>query len=397
MEIIRTEITELIPDDRNGNKGTERGSKMLQASITRCGAGRSVLIDRNGKLIGGNKTQQAAIAAGVKSVVVVRTDGTELVAVQRTDLDLDNDPEARELAWADNRVQEISYDPDIERLLEDIDKGIDLSAYYDDGEINAMMEAIGREVEKEEGEREGGDGEDSEDINSRCEFGQIWQLGRHRLMCGDSTDEKMVERLIGDQKIDIIWSDAPYGIDLLKGKAHKLGKSKVYQPIAGDGNKDVAKEAFKLFRKYSKATQFWWGANHFCEVLPDSSCWIIWDKQDGKSVTYADCELCWTNMTSPARIFKHIWDGFRRDSEQGEERIHVNQKPIELCNFCFTEYCKDKNVIFDPFCGSGISIMSAEELNKTVLAIEILPENCELAIRRWEKIGGEEAVLVSEC
>jgi hypothetical protein len=100
-------IVDLIPDSKNANKGTKRGQRAIQDSLERYGAGRSILIDKHGQIIAGNKTAANAVAAGIDEVVVIPTDGTKIIAVQRTDLDL-NDPRAKELAIADNRAAELA-------------------------------------------------------------------------------------------------------------------------------------------------------------------------------------------------------------------------------------------------------------------------------------------------
>jgi hypothetical protein len=117
----------LQPDRRNANRGTARGRALLEDSLRRYGAGRSILADKHGNVIAGNKTLETAADLGLP-VRVVETDGTELVVVQRRDLDLDADPRARELAYADNRVAELDLDWDVTQLLEDRDNGIDLAA-----------------------------------------------------------------------------------------------------------------------------------------------------------------------------------------------------------------------------------------------------------------------------
>lgn len=110
-------IKELVPDDKNANKGTEKGRKALDKSLHKYGAGRSILIDKNNRIIAGNKTAEQAEVVGIDDVVIVETDGTKLVAVKRTDLDLDSDDgKARELAVYDNRVGELDLDWDIDAL-----------------------------------------------------------------------------------------------------------------------------------------------------------------------------------------------------------------------------------------------------------------------------------------
>lgn len=143
-KIIEGKIADLIPDDRNANLGTERGRYMIERSLSKSKAGRSILVDKNGKIIAGNKTTEAAFEMGIEDAVFIQTDGTKLVVHQRIDLDLDNDPEARELAIADNRTSEISYNPDPEILLE-IGQEIDLSDYYTQGEMDDLLKKMNKD------------------------------------------------------------------------------------------------------------------------------------------------------------------------------------------------------------------------------------------------------------
>ena len=129
MPIKKIKITELVPDDKNLNRGTERGKELIETSVGRFGAGRSVLIDKNNRIIAGNKTQEAAIAKGIKDVIVVETDGTQLVAVKRNDVDLDT-KDGREMALADNATVKVDLEWDTEQM-EAIseDFGIDMEAW----------------------------------------------------------------------------------------------------------------------------------------------------------------------------------------------------------------------------------------------------------------------------
>ena len=133
-------IADLVPDARNANRGTERGTGLIETSLRNYGAGRSVLADRNGVLIAGNKTIEGAASAGLQKVRVVQTDGTEVVVVQRTDLDLQTDKAARELAIIDNRAGQVSLEWDadeLDRLAGDYD--IDLKSLgITEGELEDM-------------------------------------------------------------------------------------------------------------------------------------------------------------------------------------------------------------------------------------------------------------------
>jgi hypothetical protein len=130
------------PDAKNANKGTERGRYMVEASLRETGAGRSILLDKDGRIIAGNKTFEAASDIGLP-VRIVQTDGSELVAVQRTDLDLDDDTgTARKMAYYDNRAAQVGLDWSAEQLFEDLAVGLDLSAMFRQDELDALIATI---------------------------------------------------------------------------------------------------------------------------------------------------------------------------------------------------------------------------------------------------------------
>jgi hypothetical protein len=137
MKTIRT-VADLTPDPHNANKGTKRGLDLLERSLERNGAGRSIVVDRNGVVIAGNKTLETAAEMGL-GIVVVKTRGTDLVVVQREDLDMaSEDPRARELALADNRTSEMSLDWDANVLLNHM-PGVNVGGYFFDSELAPML------------------------------------------------------------------------------------------------------------------------------------------------------------------------------------------------------------------------------------------------------------------
>jgi hypothetical protein len=163
-------LSDLIPDDRNANRGTERGSGFIETSLRSYGAGRSVLADKHGRLIAGNKTVEGCVNAGLDRIRVIQTDGTELVVVQRTDLDMQTDKAARELAIADNRAGQISLEWDrtaLESLSADF--GIDLNDVgFAEGELDKLAKGDAVEVEDDEVPSRGA---------SRANFGNLATTG----------------------------------------------------------------------------------------------------------------------------------------------------------------------------------------------------------------------------
>lgn len=138
-DIKRIKASELTPDPHNANKGTERGRYALEASLRQYGAGRSIVVDKHGRIIAGNKTLETASDVGLDDVIVVQTDGKQIVAVQRMDLDLAQDEQARMLAYADNRVGELDLDFDAEVIAADLAAGLPLNELWQDFELADIM------------------------------------------------------------------------------------------------------------------------------------------------------------------------------------------------------------------------------------------------------------------
>ena len=401
-KITETDVSKLIPDPNNARKRTLLSASVIRKSLEQFGAARSIVIDENDVIRAGNGTYEEAGQLGIEKVLVVEADGNTIVAVKRRGL---TEEQWKQYAIADNTASDFStWDYEI---LEELASEVDLSEFFPDDKLNELLESLGKgegfgnAEPKEEDEEEVAELLDKVDeIESRVKLGEIWQLGRHRISCGDSTIEGNVRALLGDRFDDVgmVFADVPYGINVVSKDGSLGGNTKgKYQQILGDETKDVAYNSFKLCNKLFKDNVLiFWGANHYASVVTDSSCWIIWDKQDGKSVDFADCELAWTNISQPARVFKHIWDGFRRDSERGEMRVHPTQKPVALCEWCFEKYGNDNDLIFDPFLGSAPSIIAAEKMegDRTVYGFELSPAYCEVILRRFESLTGEVAKLV---
>lgn len=186
-KIKETTIDQLVPDDKNLNKGTEYGKALLDKSFSKFGAGRSILIDKNNRIIAGNKASESFGESGGEKVVVVETEGDVLVAVKRTDIDLDS-KEGRELALADNATQKADLEWDTDKL-EEVAAEWDINA----GDWGVESDWSGTPKEATEDEFD----EEKDVIEVRCKRGDIWQLGDHRLMCGDSIDLEEVKKLMG--------------------------------------------------------------------------------------------------------------------------------------------------------------------------------------------------------
>jgi len=168
-------IAQLVLDEKNANKGTKRGRELLEESLEKYGAGRSIVLDRHNRIIAGNKTVEAAVAVGMKSIAVIETDGSSLMAVQRGDLDLKKDKKARELAIADNCVGELDleWNPEVLASLD-----VDLRQFWNENELNALLKDFrSNELSAPEPKID-----QAAELQKKwkTERGQIWEIGEHR-------------------------------------------------------------------------------------------------------------------------------------------------------------------------------------------------------------------------
>lgn len=225
--------------------------------------------------------------------------------------------------------------------------------------------------------------------------GDLFELGGHRLLCGDATSREDVARVLAGAKPDAGYFDPPYGI-AYSGKGRR-GKARPndFGEIAGDLDTTAARAAFALVQELAPPppVQVWWGANYYCGTLPAQRAWIVWDKQIVGD-TYSAAELAWTTATGRTRMFRHQWHGMIKASERGEARVHPTQKPIALAVWALDDL-KAGRVVLDTFAGSGSSLLACESSSRTCCALELSPVFVEVIVRRWEAFTGQTARLES--
>ena len=204
-------LSDLTSDPHNANRGTARGREALADSLRAYGAGRAVLVDRHGVVIAGNKTVEQAKAQGL-GLRVIESDGSELIAVRRSDLDLASDARAQALAVVDNRVSELGLEWD-EAMLRDLDEaGVDLSTFWTDEEFAALVATPTTGQTDENAVLAPGP--------TAFRRGHLIALGRHRLLCGDATASADVARVLAGETPRLLVSDPPYGVDYTPAWRH---------------------------------------------------------------------------------------------------------------------------------------------------------------------------------
>lgn len=329
--------------------------------------------DTDGKLVvlGGNMRLKAAKECGLKQLpVIIADDWTE---EQKAQFLIKDNVGFGEWNW-----DELQSDWDVAQLE---DWGLDIPAAF----------KVEPEVEEDDfAVPDGG-------IETDIVLGDLFEIGEHRLLCGDSTDSDAVARMMDGQKADMVFTDPPYGIKVVQGK--KVGgdkafgnvngsnvvKAKEYSEIIGDDTTDTARSFYNTCISLGMENFIIWGGNYFTDFLSPSMCWIIWDKEN--TGNFADVEMAWTSFEKGAKLYKWQWNGMIRKGDkniEGKTRVHPTQKPVGLFGDIFNDFKFD--TCFDGFLGSGSTMVASHQLKRKCYGMELDPKYCQVIIDRMRKL-----------
>jgi DNA modification methylase len=366
MELIKKKVSELIPYINNSRTHSEEQITQLISSIKEFGFTNPILLAPDNSIIAGHGRLQAVKRLGHEEVPCIIVQGLTKTQIKA-------------LIIADNQLA-LNAGWDLEKLsveiegLKDEDFNIDILGFEDD----FIKDLLNKENE----------GLTDEDAvpeileNPKTKVGDLWILGNHRLLCESSTSIDAVNKLMNGTYPDLIHTDPPYGMNAVS-KSGVLSKN-YKTDILGDNNADIAKESFKLiYSLYPESKQIWWGANYYCSVLPDSECWLVWDKDNGQS-DQTDCELAWANFRSVVRQFTQ--------SSEKKNRVHPTQKPVSLMEWIIKRFKIDSKTLADFFGGSGSTLIAGEKHNLQTFIMELDPKYCDVIIQRWQQYTGKEAI-----
>ena len=304
-----------------------------------------VFTDVDGKycVLGGNMRLKALNELKFKEIPVIIAD--EWTEEQKHEFLIKDNVGFGEWDW-DNLANEWDVDK-----LEDwgLDLPVDLS--------------IAEELEAEEDNYE-----IPSEINTDIVIGDLFEIGEHRLLCGDSTDIDKVELLINGQEVNLL-TDPPYGINANK-QTLGTGKKKFHR---GDDWDVEVPDFYYVLALVNKAII--WGGNYFADKLPINNDWLCWHKKND-GLSFSEFELAWTNLGKNCRMLSHHWGG--------ETKEHPTMKPLKLMEWCIN-YLDDKPIL-DIFLGSGSTMVASHQLKRKCYGMELDPKYCQVIIDRMKKL-----------
>jgi DNA modification methylase len=395
IEIVYRVALELKPYERNPRKNDKAVDRMC-ASIKEYGFTVPVLIRSNGDVIDGHLRLKGAIKLAMLEVPCIVCDSWTPAQVKEFRLMAN-----RSVNWADWDVDALAAEfADLKAL----DFDLSLTG-FDSREIDGFM------LQSNPAE------DDVPPVPEvpRTKLGDLWLLGEHRLLCGDSTNADNVSRLLGGRKPFLMVTDPPYGVEYdaeWRGKAGHASKGKNRTGKVENDNRADWREAWLLFP--GAVAYVWHGALHSSDVaISLIECGfkirsqIIW-KKTVMAMSRGDYhwmhEPCWYAVKNTGR-----WEGDRKQTtiweaaspihimggSKEEKTPHPTQKPVELMRRSILNHTVKGDAVYDPFLGSGTTLIAAESTERICYGLEISPAYCDVIVSRWEKLTGKKATLES--
>tara|TARA_R110002096_G_scaffold310654_1_gene505182 strand:+ start:256 stop:1515 length:1260 start_codon:yes stop_codon:yes gene_type:complete len=391
-------VKDLIPYVNNSRTHSDEQVNQVSASIKEFGFTSPVLIDEQGGLIAGHGRVMAAKRLGIDEVPCITLSGLT---------------EAQKKAYiiADNQLP-LNAGWDLDKLklevetLQELDFDVDLLG-FDDEFLNGLLD-----VQMDNGLTDEDEVPEVPEIPVSV-LGDIWQLGNHRLMCGDSTSTSDVDKLMNGQKADMVFTDPPYNTGMTE---KKQGDSTWLSHMFNDSYTDSEWESFMsdFCNEYDIATKdnafifvcLDWRRSH--ELVPHlKQRWkfsnlIIWDKMVhglGSDYKYTHefihvCKKGKPPLATNKEGEKEYQDVWRIQRKMGRSEEHATKKPIELCERAIRHGSAYKNLVLDLFCGSGSTLIACEKNNRVCYTNEMDARYVDVTIKRFEEFTGQKATHI---
>lgn len=378
METIDIKLTDLKPYNKNAKKHPKEQIKQIAESIKQFGWAQPIVIDEKNEIIIGHGRLYAAKELNLKTApCYVLKNLTE--------------EQKKKLRLLDNKLNESEWDID---LLQDELKDLDFSDFPD-----LDWGIITPEEEKEVVEDE--PPEVDEENEPVVKLGDVWKLGEHRLICGDSTDAQTVAKLMDGKKADLVFTDPPYGYNYQSNMRTKSKKFDVLQ------NDDKILDFMPSIKNNCNGFIFicttWKVLDKWLPLFNkyfDLSNMIIWDKGGGGigdlEHTFAtDYEIILVSNNGNKITGKRIGSVWSIKKDNAAEYIHATQKPVKLSATAIENTTLQNSVVLDLFGGSGSTLIACEQLNRRCFMAELDPKYCDVIIKRWETLTGKKAEKIN--
>ena len=386
-KVERRPVGQLIPYARNARTHSDEQVSQIAASIREWGWTVPILVDEGGSIIAGHGRVLAAQRLGLAEVpVMVATGWTE---AQR-----------RAYVLADNKLAlNAGWDTDLLKLelsdLKEVGADLDLIG-FSDAELEVLLAPAGTQGLTDPDETP------EPPVDPVSGPGDVWQLGRHRIICGDSTDALVVEKLLGDVRPHLMVTDPPYGVEYDASKARASSVDSAKGKVLNDDRADWS-EAWSLFP--GSVAYVWHAMRHAGTVFSsleetgfEVRAEIVWAKSQlvmSRGHYHPQHESCWYAVRSTA-----VWSGDRKqstlwqiDKPRKSETGHSTQKPVECMKRPIENNSSPGQAVYEPFSGSGTTIIACEMTGRHCYAIELNPAYVDVAVKRWQEFTGQQAVL----
>lgn len=387
MKIETVAVGSLAFDPANARKHDEANLKAIAGSLNLFGQRKPIVVTDAGVVVAGNGTLEAAKSLGWTEIDVVRVP---------SDWSAD---QVKAFALADNRSAELaSWDEQVmaAQLLELDAAGFDIAEFG--------FEASDAPVDPESVEEDEIPELPAVPVSK---LGQVYQLGRHRLMCGSSTDADSMEHLLQGVKADLVFTDPPYGVAYTGGLQFKDGhvERNNREMIAND-DVDIYEDVMAMLTQHAAGPCYIWfagskGASIYAaaEKYGDIHALLIWVKNGGYGALNANYKqkhepcLYWKPKGTTLNFIgatteTTIWN----IDKDGKNKLHPTQKPVALAARAIANH--DCTTVLDMFGGSGATLIAAEEMNKTCYMMELDPQYVDVIVERWETLTGQKAELL---
>ena len=374
--IKRMKLADLIPTENNPRQikkdDFERLKKSVQ-SFPQMLDIREIVVDENNRILGGHQRVKALLANGEKEVNVKVVEGL-------------SEEEKREFVIRDN-IQNGEWDFDA--LANEWD---DLP--LDDWGIKLPIADIEEEIVEDEAPEP--------PAEPKSKLGEIYQLGEHRLMCGDSTDAEQVAKLMNGQKADMVFTDPPYGYEYQSNFRTKTEKFDVIE------NDDKKLDFMPTVKQFNSGFVFicttWKVLKEWLEIFTryyDLSNMIIWSKSGGglgdlKHTFSTDYEIILCSNNGKQITGKRIGSVWDIPKDNVNDYIHATQKPVALSATAIQNTTNENDKVLDLFGGSGSTLIACEQLGRKCYMMELDPHYVDVIIERWENLTGKKAKLIKE-